>query len=61
MPFAIAASAIPIIAFAPIANDWFGLVNRCSKIAIAAVALLLPGAGEHAARADVGAAAVRSS
>ena len=27
MPYAIAASAIPIIAFAPITNNWFGLLN----------------------------------
>ena len=27
MPYAIAANAIPIIAFAPITNNWFGLLN----------------------------------
>ena len=56
MPYFIAASAIPIIAFAPIANAWFG-IEKGSKIFIAAAALLLPGARQHAARADVGAAA----
>ena len=27
MPYMIAANAIPIIAFAPITNNWFGLLN----------------------------------
>src|SRR5262249_54732257 len=27
MPFAVAANAVPIIAFAPIMNNWFGLLN----------------------------------
>src|SRR5687767_11239166 len=27
MPFAIAANSVPIIAFAPIMNNWFGLTN----------------------------------
>ena len=35
MPFAVAANAIPIIAFAPIFNDWFGLLNPFSNLAIA--------------------------
>jgi NitT/TauT family transport system permease protein len=42
MPFAVAASAIPIIAFAPIMNDWFGLLNPFSKMAIAAVLCFFP-------------------
>ena len=33
MPYAIAANAIPIIAFAPIMNNWFGLLNQFSKMA----------------------------
>ena len=37
MPFAVAANAVPIIAFAPIMNNWFGLLNPFSKMAIAAV------------------------
>jgi NitT/TauT family transport system permease protein len=41
MPYAIAANAIPIIAFAPITNQWFGLLNPLSKMAIAR-SLLLP-------------------
>ena len=42
MPFAIAANAIPIIAFAPITNNWFGLLNPVSKMAIAAVLCFFP-------------------
>jgi NitT/TauT family transport system permease protein len=42
MPYAIAANAIPIIAFAPITNQWFGLLNPLSKMAIAAVLCFFP-------------------
>jgi NitT/TauT family transport system permease protein len=42
MPYAIAANAIPIIAFAPIMNAWFGVFNPHSKMAIAAVLCFLP-------------------
>ena len=42
MPFAIAANAVPIIAFAPITNNWFGLLNPASKMAIAAVLVFFP-------------------
>jgi NitT/TauT family transport system permease protein len=42
MPYAIAANAIPIIAFAPITNNWFGLLSPASKIAIAAVICFFP-------------------
>jgi NitT/TauT family transport system permease protein len=42
MPFAIAANAIPIIAFSPITNNWFGLLNPFSKMAIAAVLCFFP-------------------
>jgi NitT/TauT family transport system permease protein len=42
IPFAVAASAIPIIAFAPIFNNWFGLLNPFSKMAIAAVLCFFP-------------------
>ncbi len=51
----IAANAVPIIAFAPIANQWFGPLEKTSKMAIAAILVLLPGAGEHAARPHLGA------
>jgi NitT/TauT family transport system permease protein len=42
MPYAIAANAIPIIAFAPITNTWFNPLNKSSKIAIAAVLCFFP-------------------
>ena len=42
MPFAIAANAVPIIAFAPITNQWFGPLNKSSKIAIAAILVFFP-------------------
>ena len=42
MPFAIAANAIPIIAFAPITNNWFGSLNQSSKMVIAAVLCFFP-------------------
>ena len=61
MPIAIAANAVPIIAFAPIFNVWFNPLSPHSKMAIAARALLLPGDGQHAARADERASRSRSS
>jgi NitT/TauT family transport system permease protein len=42
MPFAIAANAVPIIAFAPITNQWFGPLNKSSKMAIAAILVFFP-------------------
>ncbi len=42
MPYAVAANAIPIIAFAPIANAWFGDFSKSSKVAIAAVLCFFP-------------------
>ncbi|HXY85172.1 MAG TPA: ABC transporter permease [Gaiellaceae bacterium] len=43
MPYAIAANAIPIIAFAPITNQWFaGGLTKSSKIVIAAVLCFFP-------------------
>ena len=42
MPYAIAASAVPIIAFAPITNAWFGVLNPHSKWAIAGVLCFFP-------------------
>jgi NitT/TauT family transport system permease protein len=42
MPYSIAASAIPIIAFAPITNAWFGPFGKTSKMAIAAVLCFFP-------------------
>ena len=42
MPFAIAANSVPIIAFAPILNNWFGIDNPLSKMAIVAVIVFFP-------------------
>jgi len=42
MPLAIAANAVPIIAFAPITNNWFGLLNPMSKMVISAVLVFFP-------------------
>ncbi len=42
MPYAIAANSIPIIAFAPITNNWFGLLNPLSKIAVVAILTYFP-------------------
>ncbi|MDQ3065840.1 MAG: ABC transporter permease [Actinomycetota bacterium] len=42
MPYAIAANAIPIVAFAPITNNWFGILNPLSKMVIAAVLVFFP-------------------
>ncbi len=41
MPYFIAANAVPIIAFAPIANAWFG-IDKGSKVFIAAVLCFFP-------------------
>ena len=42
MPFAIAANSVPIIAFAPIMNNWFGITNPASKMAIVAIIVFFP-------------------
>jgi NitT/TauT family transport system permease protein len=42
MPFAIAANSVPIIAFAPIMNNWFGSVNPLSKMMIVAIITFFP-------------------
>jgi NitT/TauT family transport system permease protein len=42
MPYAIAANAVPIIAFAPITNAWFGTFSPTSKMAVAAVLCFFP-------------------
>ena len=42
LPLAIAANAVPIIAFAPIFNAWFGLTSTESKVAIVAVLCFFP-------------------
>jgi len=42
LPIAIAANAIPIIAIAPIFNNWFGVLNPLSKMMIAALLVFFP-------------------
>jgi NitT/TauT family transport system permease protein len=42
LPIAIASSAIPIIAIAPILNNWFGVLNPFSKMAMAALLVFFP-------------------
>jgi len=42
MPFAVAASSIPILAFAPLFNNWFGLDQQLSKAMVAATLCFFP-------------------
>ena len=42
LPLAIGASAVPIIAFAPLVNNWFGVLNPLSKMMIVAVLVFFP-------------------
>ncbi|HET7473643.1 MAG TPA: ABC transporter permease [Candidatus Limnocylindrales bacterium] len=42
LPVAVAANAVPIIAFAPLLNNWFGLLNPVSKALMAAVLVFFP-------------------
>jgi NitT/TauT family transport system permease protein len=42
MPYLIAANAVPIVAFAPITNAWFGTLSPWSKVVIAAVLCFFP-------------------
>ncbi len=42
LPVAIATSAIPIIAVAPILNNWFGVLNPMSKMMMAALLVFFP-------------------
>ncbi|MEP6639036.1 MAG: ABC transporter permease [Chloroflexota bacterium] len=42
LPFAVAASSVPILAFAPLFNNWFGLDQQLSKAMIAAVLCFFP-------------------
>jgi NitT/TauT family transport system permease protein len=42
MPFAIAANSVPIIAFAPIMNNWFGILSPLSKMMVVAVLVFFP-------------------
>jgi NitT/TauT family transport system permease protein len=42
LPLAVAANAVPIIAFAPLFNNWFGLENPLSKMMMAAALVFFP-------------------
>jgi len=42
LPWAIAANSVPIIAFAPIMNNWFGVTTQLSKMMIVAVITCFP-------------------
>ena len=42
LPLAVAANAIPIIAFAPLVNNWFGVLNPLSKMVMAAALVFFP-------------------
>ena len=42
LPVAVAANAIPIIAFAPMMNNWFGVLNPLSKMVMAAILVFFP-------------------
>lgn len=42
LPFAVGLNAVPIIAFAPLINNWFGLDSQLSKAMIAAVLCFFP-------------------
>jgi NitT/TauT family transport system permease protein len=42
MPFAIAANSVPIVALAPIMNNWFGMTHPLSKMAIVAIIVFFP-------------------
>lgn len=42
MPYMIAANAVPIVAFAPITNAWFGTLSPWSKVVIAAILCFFP-------------------
>ena len=42
LPFAIVLNSVPIIAFAPIMNNWFGLADPLSKAMIAAIMVFFP-------------------
>jgi NitT/TauT family transport system permease protein len=42
MPFAIAANSVPIVALAPIFNQWFSITSPISKVAVVAVVVFFP-------------------
>ncbi len=42
LPIAIGAAAIPLVALAPIFNNWFGIANPLSKMAMSSVLVFFP-------------------
>ena len=42
LPIAVGASAIPLIALAPIVNNWFGVLDPFSKMMMAALLVFFP-------------------
>jgi NitT/TauT family transport system permease protein len=42
LPLAIAANSVPIIAFAPIMNNWFGITTQLSKMMMVAIVTFFP-------------------
>jgi NitT/TauT family transport system permease protein len=42
LPFAIAANSVPILAFAPVMNNWFGVLNPLSKMMVVAILVFFP-------------------
>lgn len=42
LPFAVAVNSAPIVALAPITNQWFGLTNPLSKMVVVAVLVFFP-------------------
>lgn len=42
LPIAVAANAVPIIAFAPLFNNWFGVLSPLSKMMMAAALVFFP-------------------
>src|SRR5574341_823687 len=42
LPFAVAINSTPIVALAPIMNQWFGITNPLSKMSIVAVIVFFP-------------------
>ena len=61
MPYTIAANAVPIIAFAPITNAWFGTFSPLLEDHDRRRPVLLPGTRQLAAWSDLGSTRVASS
>ena len=54
LPIAVGASAIPIIAAAPIMSNWFGILNPFSKMAIVILLVVLPDGRQRCPGPDTG-------